>query len=69
MTVAFAEYFSRLGYFTITFPLLPVAAFIALCATIVESLPINRFIDDNISVPLTTTGLAILLMESVTVLV
>eukprot|EP00884_Botryococcus_braunii_P020397 jgi/Botrbrau1/7040/Bobra.0165s0063.1 len=68
MTIGYAEYFSRLGYFTITFPLLPIAVVISLAATIVESLPINKFIDDNISVPLATTGLALLLMESVSVL-
>lgn len=68
MTVAMAEYFAALGYFTINFPVLPVAAFISLCAAIVESLPINTIIDDNISVPLVATALAVILMESVTVL-
>ena len=52
MAAAITALFVRCGYFTL--PPVPAAAAIAAtaaAATVVESLPLNRWIDDNVSVP------------------
>lgn len=52
MALAFIAWFTHLGYFDCDMTVMAgsVAA-IALAATLVESLPINKTLDDNISVP------------------
>ena len=58
MGLALMLLFARLGYFTFDAAhALPTIAAIAAVATVVESLPINQQVDDNLSVP----GIAALL--------
>lgn len=55
-------YFSCLGYFTVCWDLaLGKLALVALAATVVECIPVNDVVDDNISVPLATMLAAYLL--------
>lgn len=58
MGLALMLLFAKLGYFSFDMAsaILPIAA-IAATATAVESLPINNWVDDNLSVP----GIAALL--------
>ncbi len=52
MAAAIIALFVRCGYFTL--PAIPAGAAIAAtaaAATAVESLPLNRWVDDNVSVP------------------
>jgi len=52
MAAAIIALFVRCGYFSL--PPAPAAAAIAATAasaTVVESLPLNRWVDDNVSVP------------------
>lgn len=53
MAAAITALFTRCGYFTITPPeaALSAIATTALVATVAESLPLNRWVDDNVSVP------------------
>lgn len=58
MGVAFMLLFARLGYFSFDVgQALPAIAAISGVATVMESLPINQSVDDNLSVP----GIAALL--------
>ncbi|CAH9137557.1 unnamed protein product [Cuscuta epithymum] len=46
-------YFSALGYFDLDWmPTMERVALVSLVATVVESIPTNGMVDDNISVPL-----------------
>jgi len=59
MAVGFIALFQRLGLFECTLPAIAASvAIIAAAATILESLPINQWLDDNLSVPV----LAVLLV-------
>ncbi len=52
MAVGFIALFQRLGLFECTLPAISVSvAIICAAATIFESLPINYWLDDNLSVP------------------
>ena len=53
MAAAIIALFTRCGYFTITPPSAAATAIAttALVATVAESLPLNRWVDDNVSVP------------------
>ena len=52
MAMAFVVFFWLLGYFQCDLPSTAAAvAVISLVATVVESLPINQSVDDNLSVP------------------
>lgn len=67
LSVLFIAYFHSLGYLSLS----PSNCFcevfiVSLSATLVESLPINQFVDDNISVPLTTFLMATLLLGPLT---
>lgn len=55
-------YLSLFGFVALGTDVLIRMAIIAGVATVMESLPINRLIDDNISVPLTVAGLGVLLL-------
>ncbi|KAH9327163.1 hypothetical protein KI387_007341, partial [Taxus chinensis] len=49
------SYFSKLGFIQLTWEtIVQNVAIISVAATIVESLPVTQFLDDNISVPLTS---------------
>lgn len=55
-------YFSFLGYLQLDWNLVVAkVALISLAATLVESLPITKVVDDNVSVPLTGILMAVLL--------
>lgn len=52
MALGFVAYFTSLGYFDCDMPAMAASiAAIAAAATLIESLPINQALDDNISVP------------------
>lgn len=52
MASALVLLFVKLGFLTVDlWETLPAMAAIAVVATIVESLPINQMVDDNLSVP------------------
>jgi len=52
-------YYSVLGHVQLDWEsTVPRVAFISFVATIVESLPITKIVDDNISVPLVTMAVA-----------
>lgn len=54
-------YFSSLGYFQLEWNwTIQRVALVALVATLVESLPTNGIVDDNISVPLASMVISIL---------
>ncbi len=57
-------FFCELGFFACYPPaaLLGCLGAIALAATVVESLPINQYVDDNVSVPLVAAALSMLLL-------
>lgn len=58
-------YFSAFGYFHLDWDkAVKRVAVVSLAATVVESLPISEFVDDNISVPLTCMLMASLLFGS-----
>lgn len=56
--------FCSLGYFECTPPatLVPLVAAVCLVCTVVESLPVNGVLDDNLSVPAAAVGLSMLLL-------
>lgn len=55
-------YFSALGYLQLDWGLVVAkVALVSLAATLVESLPITKVVDDNVSVPLTSMLMAFLL--------
>ncbi|KAF6134318.1 hypothetical protein GIB67_005710 [Kingdonia uniflora] len=57
-------YYSVLGYFELDWGLtLERLAFVTLIATAIESLPTTNFVDDNISVPLSTMILSFMLFS------
>ena len=60
----FLAYFTALGFMQPYRPeaLLTQVAAVCLVATVVESLPINEWLDDNISVPAVSTALSLLLL-------
>jgi phytol kinase len=50
--MSFVLAFHALGYYTVDVPSTAAAvALISLAATVIESLPINQSVDDNLSVP------------------
>jgi dolichol kinase len=56
--------FCSLGFFACVSPdaLLPQLLGVAATATLVESLPINSVLDDNLTVPLVSAAMAMLLL-------
>ncbi|CAI7867230.1 unnamed protein product, partial [Closterium sp. NIES-53] len=66
LSLIYLWFFCFLGYFTCPIPSHPLLRvfLINLVATLVESLPINGYIDDNISVPVTAVLLSKLLLAS-----
>ena len=62
---SFISLYQSLGYIDVDMATAPVAvALVALTATVVEALPANSFIDDNISVPVVTAVMSMMLMSS-----
>jgi hypothetical protein len=61
---SFVYLFCGLGYFSCYTPqqMLPAIAAICAACTVVESLPVNNVVDDNLSVPGVALGLSVLLM-------
>lgn len=58
-------YFSSLGYIDVIWKeAIGKLALVALAATVVECIPLNEVVDDNISVPMTTMLVAFLLFSS-----
>ena len=65
MAFALISWFSSLGYFTCDMPAMAQGVIVvAALATLVESLPINEVIDDNISVPAITMVASMLLLTA-----
>lgn len=64
MAYGFVALFHSLGFLTGYSPasLLPVIAAVAVAATVVESLPINSWLDDNLSVPVLSAVLGAALL-------
>ena len=59
------QIFQRAGYLSLNrADTIPAVATCALLATIVESLPITRWLDDNISVPITAAAAAAWLFQT-----
>ena len=61
---SFNSLFCGLGYFAAFSPpaLAPVVVVVCLLCTLVESLPLNALVDDNLSVPAAAVGVALLLL-------
>lgn len=58
-------YYSVLGHVQLDWPsTVPRVAFISFVATLVESLPITKVVDDNISVPLATMAVAFFIFHN-----
>lgn len=71
MSALYISVFCSLGYYpcyTLT-TLLPPLLLICLAATLLESLPINTLLDDNISVPILAAGMALALLPTTRVAV
>ncbi|XP_027366853.1 probable phytol kinase 1, chloroplastic [Abrus precatorius] len=59
VSIGMLYYYSALGYVQLDWAsTVPKVAFVSIVATLVESLPITELVDDNISVPLATMGVA-----------
>ncbi|MEW5305561.1 MAG: hypothetical protein WDW36_008093 [Sanguina aurantia] len=64
MSYGLCTLFSSAGYFTCDpATLLPHLTAICLAATVVESLPVNEVVDDNLSVPAVAVALSFLLLS------
>jgi dolichol kinase len=62
MALGFVTFFCRLGYFECDMRAMAASiAVIAAIATVIESLPVNQKLDDNISVPSAVALLGFLL--------
>eukprot|EP00268_Persea_americana_P053482 TRINITY_DN6053_c0_g2_i2.p1 TRINITY_DN6053_c0_g2~~TRINITY_DN6053_c0_g2_i2.p1 ORF type:complete len:319 (-),score=49.99 TRINITY_DN6053_c0_g2_i2:332-1288(-) len=62
ISIGMLYYFSALGYLQLDWGLVvPKVALVSLAATLVESLPITKVVDDNVSVPLTSVLMTFLL--------
>lgn len=69
MAMAFVLLFWSLGYFQCDLAsTAAVVAFISFVATVVESLPINQYIDDNLSVPAVAALLSHFMLSTAIVL-
>ncbi|KAH7299728.1 hypothetical protein KP509_24G026400 [Ceratopteris richardii] len=65
LSLSFLKYFSALGFYDVDWAHAAWSIlYISLLATIVESLPVNSFLDDNISVPLVSVVTGILLFSN-----
>ena len=65
MGLAYMQLFAKLGYFSFEAGhALPAIVGIAAVATVVESLPINQQVDDNLSVPGTAALLGYYLLRT-----
>jgi len=66
MSIGLVYAFCSLGFFQCLSlsTMLPYIGIVCAAATVVESLPINQVLDDNLSVPLVAAGLGFLLMPS-----
>jgi phytol kinase len=65
MALGFIAWFTQLGYFDCDMPAMVASvAVIALAATAIESLPINKALDDNLSVPGAVALLGFLLRQA-----
>lgn len=65
MTWGLLQIFHWAGYLSLTRPdMLPILVTCASLATFVESLPVTRWLDDNISVPVTAAAAAAWLLQT-----
>ena len=68
MSIAAVLFFYMLGYFQCDLPSTAARiAAISLVATVVESLPINKIVDDNLSVPAVAAVMGHLMLCTVNV--
>ena len=66
MTTGFVALFSALGFFPgDAQTMLPAILATSLAAAVVESLPVNQFLDDNFSVPAVAAVMGHFMMQSV----
>ncbi|KAL9318113.1 hypothetical protein ACSQ67_014630 [Phaseolus vulgaris] len=64
VSIGILYYYSVLGHVQLDWAsTVPRVAFISFVATIVESLPITKIVDDNISVPLVTMAVAFFILH------
>lgn len=69
MATAYVIFFHALGYFQCDLPSTVAGiALISLVATVVESLPINQVVDDNLSVPAVAAVMGHLMLRTAAVL-
>eukprot|EP00250_Pteridium_aquilinum_P024803 c2962_g1_i1 orf=92-1036(+) len=67
LSIGFLYYFSSLGYYGVDWTsAVQNVALISLVATVLESLPISTFLDDNISVPLASVLMGVALFPAAT---